>query len=124
VCRSNTGGVPWPEKTGQIIGRSPRIATLLPRSAALKQVVETKEIAVVVYSDSPRQTVNYPLRLAVLTKHSSAWKRSKDAAISTDGSFCGLRLIPKRSEAVALVYVDEVTGSSEYPSIHSFRLLW
>jgi len=100
------------------------IAALLPRSAMLKQVVETKQVAVAVYSDSPNQKVRYPLRLALLLRRSGGWSRGNDVSVGADGNFCGMRLMPQENGAVALVYLDEPAGSSDFAAIQSFRLSW
>ncbi len=100
------------------------IAALLPRSAALKQVTETEQSAVAVYSDSPDEKVHYSLRLALLVRRNDHWSRASDVSVGADGNFCGMRIMQNKNSAVALIYIDEVAGSSEYSAIRSFRLSW
>jgi hypothetical protein len=100
------------------------IAALLPRSAALKQVIEMENAAVAVYSDSPHETVRYELRLAFLVRRNGKWIRATDISVSADGNFCGMRLMDRKNGAVVLVYIDEVAGSADYSAIRSFRLSW
>jgi hypothetical protein len=73
-------------------------AALLPRSAAVKQVVRPNaQKALVAYSDAPEQRVAYSLRLAVFGNRNGKWTRGADIAVGADASFCGMRVIGQSS---------------------------
>jgi hypothetical protein len=95
-------------------------AKLLPRSAAIKQVIEAENFAFVAYSDTPANRVRYSLRIAAMRKSGDKWTVGADHPVGSDGSFCGMRWIHERNGSVILVYVDEPAGSADYSAISSF----
>ena len=100
------------------------IASMLPRSSRIKQVIETSDLAAVVYAVPPLLTVTYPLRLAVFDMRSNKSVLASDLPIGDQGTFCGSRVIVGHSQTNVLVYVDEPAGSSDYSAIQSFRVYW
>lgn len=104
--------------------RYSELAALLPRSATIKQVIETDRAALVAYSDSPEKQVEYSVRVAVLLKNDGHWQLASSLDSGAVGFFCGMRWLNQPNGAVALVYINEPAGSSDYNAIRSYWISW
>lgn len=104
--------------------RHSEIAAVLPSSAAIKKVIETDRAALVAYSDSPEDKVMYSIHIAVLLNSGDTWRVAADLDAGAYGYFCGMRWIDQSNGLVALVYINEPAGSSDYNVIRSYRISW
>jgi len=93
---------------------------LLPAGARAKDVKETTDVALVVYSMS-KDPVAYDVRLAVLDRadRGRSYRMRHTELVTDGGHFCGAFLLGKGH---LLVVVDEPAGSSDYLVAYGYAI--
>ncbi|MCL5286505.1 MAG: hypothetical protein M1453_00715 [Acidobacteria bacterium] len=119
-----------PQNQLSILPSQAELGRILGPSVKIKAEIQSGDklgYSLVVYSDTPLSTINYSMKIGLLTHFAGSRKIVQTVNVGEFGHFCGTRTIRTRLSngehaLVLLVYLDEPAASSDYIAVCSFLI--